>query len=135
MVHLAAQDGSLRNRIHSRVRELYSRYSSEGFKCPPNIVASFTALKDLLVFFDHYHAKKYTMALKTLTDLQLVPLRIEELDERVSNFKKLNVDVCKVLPDVLLATMNVLFEQYQKIKANEFVPSRLPDLSVDKVKI
>lgn len=73
------------------------------------------------------------MALKTLIDLQLVPLRSEELDERVSNFKKLNVDVCKVLPDVLLATMNVLYEQYQKIKANEFLPTRIQDLSIDKV--
>ncbi|KRT79461.1 hypothetical protein AMK59_8427, partial [Oryctes borbonicus] len=131
VVHLPPQEGSLRNRIHSRVRELYSRYCSDGFKCPPNIVASFTALKDLLVFFDHYHAKQYMMALKNLIDLQLVPLRVEDLDERVSNFKKLNVDVCKVLPDVLLATMNILYEQYQKIKANEFIPSRLKDLSVD----
>ncbi|KAJ8930803.1 hypothetical protein NQ314_016359 [Rhamnusium bicolor] len=71
--------------------------------------------------------------MKTLNDLQIVPLRADELDERVKNFRNLNADLCKVMPDVLLATMNMLFAQYQKIKGNnEYIP-RYQDGSMEKV--
>lgn len=62
----------------------------------------------------------------------MIPLNAPELEERVNSFNRLNVDVKKVVPDVLLATMNVLFEQYQKIKGNEFVPSAYQDTNVNK---
>ena len=65
--------------------------------------------------------------------MQLVPLQSNELDERVSAFKKLNPEICKVIPDVLLATMSILFDQYQQIKGYEFVPTRLQDTSLDNV--
>lgn len=62
-----------------------------------------------------------------------MPLRSEELDDRVKNFKSLNADVCKVMPDILLATMNMLFAQYQKIKGNnEYIP-RYQDGSMEVV--
>ncbi|KAJ8985829.1 hypothetical protein NQ317_012070 [Molorchus minor] len=116
VVHLENEPDSLRTRLQERAIVFAERFSREGYKTSPNLVNSFLKLKDLLSFFDQYHAKQYPQSLKTLQDLQIVPLRPEDLDERVKNFKNLNADVCKVMPDILLATMNMLFAQYQKIK-------------------
>lgn len=43
------------------------------------------------------------------------------------------MEVWNVFPDLLLATMNILFDQYQKIKGKEFIPQRYQDSAVDKV--
>lgn len=56
-----------------------------------------------------------------------------EVEERVSAFKRFNLEVSKVMPDVVLATINILFAQYQKIKSNEYIPSKYQDASQDKV--
>lgn len=70
-----------------------------------------------------------------MNDLQLVPFHSHEIEERLKSFKKLNMDVCKVLPDVLLAEMNMLFDKYQKIKSNEYIPARYQDNAMDQVRI
>lgn len=131
VVHLESEPGSLRNRLHETALLFGERFSREGYRSPAVTVTSFLKLKDILVFFDQYHAKQYPQALKTLNDLQLVPLVLQDIDERVKTFKNYNADICKVIPDVLLATMNMLFSQYQKIKGNtEYIP-RFHDESVE----
>lgn len=132
VAHLEVEPGSLRNRLQERAVLFAERFSREGYKSNVNMVSSFLKLKDLLVFFDQYHTKQYPQALKTLSDLQLVPLRLQEVDERVKTFKNYNADVCKVIPDVLLAAMNMLFAQYQKVKGNtEYIP-RFHDESLEQ---
>nr|XP_022911673.1 nuclear pore complex protein Nup93-like [Onthophagus taurus] len=132
VVHLQTQEGSIRERIQGKIKDVFERYASDGFKCPANIAASFTTLKDLMLFFDFYHSKQFNQAIKLLNELQLVPLQANELNERVNSFKRLNVSVCKVLPDVLLATMNILYDQYQKLKSTELLPQRRIDSNIDK---
>lgn len=123
VVHMENEPGSLRSRLQERANLYAERFGREGYRSSGSMVNSFIKLKDLLTFFDQYHAKQYPQALKTLNDLQLVPLKAQEIDERVKSFKNLTADVCKVTPDVLLATMNMLFAQYQKIKGNtEYIP-------------
>lgn len=132
VAHLESEPGSLRNRLQERARLFAERFSREGYRSSLSMVTSFLKLKDVVTFFDQYHAKQYPQALKTLNDLQLVPLRMQYVDERVKSFKNYTADVCKVIPDVLLATMNILFSQYQKIKGNtEYIP-RFHDESVDQ---
>lgn len=59
------QDGSLRDRLASKVKETSERYEREGYdNCNPSLVTSFKLLKDLLIFFDYYHGKQYKEALK-----------------------------------------------------------------------
>lgn len=127
------QPNSLRERLQRKSEEIAERYGREGYRCPAEIATSFRILRVLLEFFDCYHSKQYTMALKLIIDSHLIPLQPSELDECVSNFKKYNVEVWNVFPDVLLATMNILFDQYQKIKGKEFIPQRYQDSAVDKV--
>ncbi|XP_018336593.1 nuclear pore complex protein Nup93-like [Agrilus planipennis] len=132
VVHLPSKDGSLRERLEAKAHNIAERYSRSGFNCSSQVASTFLVLKDLLTFFDQYHAKQYVAALKTLADLELIPLNSNELDLRVSGFKKLSNEISKVIPDVLLATMNILFAQYQKIKGNEYMPSKFQGISVDK---
>ncbi|XP_050302655.1 nuclear pore complex protein Nup93-like [Anthonomus grandis grandis] len=131
VVQSEGEPGSLRARLYDRAIVFADRFSREGYRCNSSLVNSFLKLKELINFFDLYHAKEYAQALKMLNDLQLVPFRMEDVNDRVQTFKGLTAEVCKVIPDVLLATMNMLFAQYQKIKANsEFVP-RYQDGSVE----
>lgn len=128
-----SQPGSLRERLQSKSEVIAERYGREGFRCSAEIAISFKVLRILLEFFDYYHSKQYTLALKVIIDSHLVPLQASDLDECVSNFKNFNVEVWNVIPDVLLATMNILFDQYQKIKGNEYIPQRYHDAALDKV--
>lgn len=124
VVQLPPQAGSLRDRLQQKSGELSERYDREGYRSSMNIVISFLKLKDLLTFFNYYHSKQYNLALKILGDIQLIPLQSHEFEERVKGFDRLSIELCKVIPDVVLATMNMLFAQYQKLKGNDYLPSK-----------
>lgn len=132
VVHLENEPGSLRDRLQERAFALTSRYAKEGYKTRASVVKSFLKLKELIIFFDQYHAKQYPQALKTLSDIEIVALQPAELNERIRTFNSLSPNVAKIIPDILLATMNILFAQYQKIKSNEYVP-RFSDNSMERV--
>lgn len=59
-----------------------------NINCDPQIISTFTTLKDLVTFFDCYHEKKYELALETLGKAKLVPLSINDLEICVHNFKR-----------------------------------------------
>lgn len=68
-------------------------------------------------------------------NLQLVPLSLNEVDERVANFKRLSAEVCKIVPDILLAAMNMLFEQYKCLKNNSMMVSKFEDSAFLRVSL
>ncbi|XP_072390532.1 nuclear pore complex protein Nup93-1 [Diabrotica undecimpunctata] len=122
-VHLENEPNSLRSRIAEKATNFANRFLREGYKTSPTIVNSFIKLKELITFFNQYHDKNYPQASKTLHDLQLVPQRMDEVDDRVKTFKNYHQDLCKVFPDIVLAAMNMIFAQYQKLKSNtEYIP-------------
>ncbi|KAL3282768.1 hypothetical protein HHI36_005935 [Cryptolaemus montrouzieri] len=124
VVQIPPQAGSLRDRLQQKSYELAERYEREGYKSSTIVVVSFLKLKDLLTFFDYYHSKQFNLALKTLGEIQIIPLQSHEFEERVKAFDNLSIELCKVIPDIVLATMNMLFAQYQKLKGNEYMPSK-----------
>ncbi|KAK5646486.1 hypothetical protein RI129_004950 [Pyrocoelia pectoralis] len=129
VAHIENTDGSLRHQLSCKANEYAVNYSKIGYNCNQNVISTFLMLKSLLKFFDEYHTKEYQMALQTLGEAQLIPLHQRELEERVNAFDRLNTSVCKVLPDVILATINILFTQYQNIKANDFTSMKYQDSS------
>lgn len=131
VVHLQNEFGSLRDRLEFLSEAMHNRYASEGFTCPQKIVDSFQYLKKLLVFFNNYHCKQYNVALKILNDMDLIPFRSEHIEERLNRFEQLQPDIRKVFPDTLLASMNMLYSQYQSVKGNELIPSTL-DSTIEK---
>lgn len=64
VVHLQSSEGSLREKLPVKINEITHRYSALGYNCSANCLSSFVVLKDLLGFFDQYHAKQYNLALK-----------------------------------------------------------------------
>uniref|UniRef100_A0A1L8DX32 Nuclear pore protein n=1 Tax=Nyssomyia neivai TaxID=330878 RepID=A0A1L8DX32_9DIPT len=116
VVSQASKRGSLRERIQLAARDFKERYDIDEVKCDPKTVSTFVILYDLLKFFDEYHEKKYQLALETLNNINVVPFTMADLDSCLRNFKELRVEVCKVYPDILRATMDILYSQYRSIK-------------------
>ncbi|XP_018577850.1 nuclear pore complex protein Nup93 [Anoplophora glabripennis] len=117
VAHLENQPNSIRSRIQQKATVLEEQLPKDGDKIiPTHLITSFIKLKGLLKFFDLYRAKHYPDALKELINLEILPLRFEELNERVKNMKYLNEDFYRVVPDVLLATMTTLLAQCDTIK-------------------
>lgn len=127
------QPNTLRERVQKKADEVAELYSREGYKSSGEVSLPFRNLRTLMEFFDHYHRKQFTLALKVINDSRLVPLQMSNLQECVNNFSKYSMDVWSAFPDLLVAIMNILFDQYQKIKGKEFVPQRYQDTAVDKV--
>jgi nuclear pore complex protein Nup93 len=61
------------------------------------------------VFIQHF-------LLQTVAKTKLIPMTLMEVEERVNSFKHLGEEICRNIPDVLLATMNLLYIQYNKAR-------------------
>ncbi|XP_026570103.1 nuclear pore complex protein Nup93 [Pseudonaja textilis] len=69
-------------------------------------------------------AKLYDLA-KIIEQLKLVPLSQEYVEERVAAFRHFSDEIRHNLSEVLLATMNILFTQYKRLKcASPATPAR-----------
>lgn len=88
VVHQPNKKGSLRERLQMKGIQYYERYRGNEIRCDANIWSTFVILVDLLKFFDEFHDKNYQTALETLRKTMLVPLRMEDLETCVNNFKR-----------------------------------------------
>lgn len=88
-------------------------------ECEPQIIATFNLLNELVQFFDFYHERKYHLALEVLANTKLVPMSMNDLEDSINNFKRVGGEICKVYPDILLATMDILYSQYKSIRGKE----------------
>ena len=119
VVHQTNKRGSMKERLQQLALELSDRYYGSEINCDPHVVKTFNIFKDLVVFFNLYHENKHEMALEILTKTKLVPLSLNELDVCVNNFKKLGGEINKVLPDLLLAAMDIVFKKYKALKSGK----------------
>ncbi|XP_015592357.1 nuclear pore complex protein Nup93 isoform X2 [Cephus cinctus] len=119
VVSQKGQPGSLRSRLQATVADISNRYQSLTVQAPAESVAAFYTLRDLMVFFDQFHNDQYQSALRTIADSKLLPMAVWEVDERVTALKRVSPEVAGVLADVLLATMTILYRQYQKLKSTD----------------
>lgn len=119
IVHQPSKKGSLRERLYYLALEISKRYAGAEHNCDAQTLSTFSTLRELVSFFDQYHAREHQLALQTLSKLQLVPLRMSDLEICVHNFKRLGGEVSKVFPDLLLATMDILYTQYKQLKSKD----------------
>ncbi|XP_014207359.1 nuclear pore complex protein Nup93 [Copidosoma floridanum] len=110
---------SLRSRLQATATEISLRYQGLPIQAPAELVAAFYTLRDLMVFFDQFHNDQYQNALRIIADSKLLPLNVKEVDERVTAFRRVSPEVTGTLADVLLATMTILYRQYQKLRSSE----------------
>ncbi|XP_058792839.1 nuclear pore complex protein Nup93-like [Phymastichus coffea] len=111
--------GSLRSRLQTVATEISLRYQGLPIQASAESVAAFYTLRDLMVFFDQFHNDQYQNALRTIADSKLLPLHVKQVDERVTALRRVSPEVAGTLADVLLATMTILYRQYQKLRSTE----------------
>lgn len=109
---------SSRERLQSIAISVAERYQAQGLSGNAANTKSFYLLLDLMTFFDNYHNKDLNRALTTIRQLQLIALSPESVDDRVNSFKQYTDEIRRSLPDVLLATMNVLYTKYRSCRSS-----------------
>ncbi|EDO41551.1 predicted protein [Nematostella vectensis] len=109
---------SPRDRLHNMAVEIADRYRAQGHNASQSRMSTFFLLLDLMQFFDLYHGNQTDTALDVIQKLKLVPLSSETVEERVAAFRQYNDEIRRVLPDVLLATMNILYTKYRGTKSS-----------------
>ncbi|XP_076242702.1 nuclear pore complex protein Nup93 [Calliopsis andreniformis] len=111
--------GSLRSRLQVTANEISTRYQNIEIQAPSELVSAFYTLKHLMVFFDQFHNEQYQSAVRTIAESNLLPFNVKDVDERVNALRRVSPEVAGTLADVLLATMTILYRQYQKLRSME----------------
>lgn len=117
VVHLPTLGGSLRERLGQDAQRFNQLLASDSIDVEPKMKSSFVLLQDLLIFFNFYHDGKFNAALDLLRQTQLVPNTLDDVDVVLGNVKQLSGEVIKVLPDVIVAAMEIAQKQYKQLKA------------------
>ncbi|OWF34740.1 Nuclear pore complex protein Nup93 [Mizuhopecten yessoensis] len=107
---------SSRDRLRNMAIGMAERYRSEGVEGNRSNTSTFFLLLDLLTFFDFYHAGNMDEGLTVIKQLQLLPLTADAVEQKVNSFRHYTDEVRRCLPDILLATMNILHHQYKNAK-------------------
>ncbi|XP_020602897.1 nuclear pore complex protein Nup93-like [Orbicella faveolata] len=113
---------SPRDRLQTLAVDLAQRYRTLGHTASQSRTSTFFLLLDLMQFFDLYHAGQLDTALDVMHKLRLVPLGSESVEERVAAFRQYNDEIRRNLPDVLLATMNILYTKYRNTRGSTQSP-------------
>lgn len=116
VVAIAPSPQSTRDRLSTLAVNMAERYSSMGHEASQMTTKTFYLLLDLITFFDYCHAGAVTKALEVMQGIKILPFATEDVDHRVNNFKHYSDEIRRCLPDILLATMNILLTQYNSIR-------------------
>uniref|UniRef100_S4RD68 Nuclear pore complex protein Nup93 n=1 Tax=Petromyzon marinus TaxID=7757 RepID=S4RD68_PETMA len=120
LIPVVSTQGALhsnRDRLKTMALGIAERYRTLHISTDKRIGATFYLLLDLMTFFEEYHAGQVDRAMNVMERLKLVPLDPDSIDERQAAFRNFSDEVRNSLPDVLLATMNILLTKYRRAKA------------------
>ena len=107
---------SRRDRLQRQAVDIARRYRNIGHTASQDSTASFFLLLDLMTFFDAFHSQLFKDALEIVSKVNIIPLSEKEINAMVATFRLLTDEVRRTIPDVLLATMNILFTNYKEGK-------------------
>uniref|UniRef100_A0A3Q0RC73 Nuclear pore complex protein Nup93 n=1 Tax=Amphilophus citrinellus TaxID=61819 RepID=A0A3Q0RC73_AMPCI len=107
---------SNKERLKNTAVAIAERYRSQGIAGEKSVDSTFYLLLDLMTFFDEYHAGHVDRAYDVMERLKLLPLSQDSVEERVAAFRNFSDEVRHNLSEVLLATMNILYTQYKRLK-------------------
>ncbi|CAN2389518.1 nuclear pore complex assembly [Pristimantis euphronides] len=109
---------SNKERLKNMALSIAERYRSQGVAAEKAINSTFYLLLDLMTFFDNYHAGHVDLAFDIIERLKIVPLSQETVEERVAAFRNFSDEIRHNLSEVLLATMNILYTKYKRLKSS-----------------
>jgi len=115
VVQLPTLGGSLRERLGQEAQRFSQLLASDSIEVEPKMKSSFALLQDLLIFFNFYHEGKFNAALEQLRQTQLMPNTTDDVEMCLANVKRLSGEVIKVLPDVIVAAMDIAQRQYKQL--------------------
>uniref|UniRef100_A0A6M2DPY4 Nuclear pore protein n=1 Tax=Xenopsylla cheopis TaxID=163159 RepID=A0A6M2DPY4_XENCH len=116
IAHRQSQSGSLRNRLQTGATEFRAKIENSQIVCDSNKLASFNHLLQIMNFFDAYHSGQQLSAMEILRSSGILPLTLTEVDACVQLFKELSAEVCRIVPDLLLSAMDIVYTQYISLK-------------------
>ncbi|KAK3085381.1 hypothetical protein FSP39_002489 [Pinctada imbricata] len=109
---------SSRDRLRALAISIAERYRTQGKEGSRANTKTFLLMLDLLTFFDFYHESNMEESLSTIKQLQLLPFTAEEVEHKVNTFRHYTDEVRRCLPDILLATMNILHAKFKQAKTS-----------------
>ncbi|KAM8947376.1 nuclear pore complex protein Nup93 [Pelodytes ibericus] len=109
---------SNKDRLKNMAFSIAERYKTHSISAEKSVNSTFYLLMDLMTFFDEYHAGHIDLAFNVIEHLKLVPLSQDSVEERVAAFRNFSDEIRHNLSEVLLATMNILFTQYKRLKGS-----------------
>ncbi|XP_017055454.1 nuclear pore complex protein Nup93-1 [Drosophila ficusphila] len=112
VVHQPSRPGSMRERLCNVTKRLDAALAERKTDVEAQVMVSYTVLSQLMDFFDFYHEGEYRLASEILSNNRLIPANSSEVDECVTNLKRMAPEIIKVLPDILLAAMDIVYEEY-----------------------
>lgn len=110
---------NMKNKVFDYADVLSQRLAGVEINASEDTILTFNMLKSVFVFFEHYNNHKYTLAIDVLQTIGLIPLAVNQVEERLSAFKKYDELVLCIIPGVMTATMKMLYSQYCDIKKEE----------------
>lgn len=117
--HVPSACGPVWNRLQSLATDLAQRYRNHGCDASPETLSALYLLLDLGTFFQLANQNKAVLALDVIRKLDLIPFHPSLVDASVTAFSRRSEEVRRILADVLLAVMNLLYGQYKELKGPE----------------
>ncbi|KAH9375434.1 hypothetical protein HPB48_008553 [Haemaphysalis longicornis] len=117
--HVPSACGPVWNRLQSLATDLAQRYRNHGCEASPETLSALYLLLDLGTFFQLANQNKAVLALDVIRKLDLIPFQPSMVDASVAAFSRRSEEVRRILADVLLAVMNLLYGQYKELKGPE----------------
>ncbi|EDX01629.1 nuclear pore complex protein Nup93-1 [Drosophila yakuba] len=127
VVHQPPQSESMRERLGVVIERLDAALPERKTEVEMHVILTYTVLTQVMEFFDLYHAGGSRLALKILAINRLIPVSSSEVDECVTNLKRMGPEIIKVLPDILLAAMDIVYQGYVKLKGSSDTGSVFDD--------
>lgn len=113
------KNSNIKNKMIDYTEVLSQRLAGIEINASEEAIFTFNMLKSIFVFFEQYNQHKYTLALDILQTIGLIPLAVNQVEDRLCAFKKYNELILRIIPGVMTATMNMLYSQYKELKKED----------------
>jgi hypothetical protein len=107
-------DVAEKTRIEELAFKIANKYCEPQIELPQDTAGTFYLLLDLMTFFNYYRTNLYSEALDTIYKLKILPATQKEVEVKSRQFNRYPVEIRLNIPDILMATMNMLYESYKE---------------------
>ncbi|KAH8291577.1 hypothetical protein KR018_001254 [Drosophila ironensis] len=118
VVHQPLTSGSLRERLNQLNHKLEDVLAGRKNELDANTMITYTTLTQLMKFFDLLYSNESRSASQILVNNRFIPTSSEDVEECVANLKRMGPEVIRVLPDVMLAAMNIIYDEFVQTRGS-----------------